>query len=340
MATFERLPSGAWRAKVRRAGEKPVTATFDTKNEARTWANEIEVAADRGILSAREKANGLSLSDALDRYQKEITPRKKGARQERGRISRWKRDALSALPLGQLTRAHVTDFIRRRLAAGISPTTVRTDLALISTLFNVAADIWEIPVRNPIRSVDLPAPAPGRTRRLGDEEQDRLFASCRPDPTAKGKAATTTPWLEPAVRLALTTGMRMGELVKLRWEDVDFRNKKATLRDTKNSEDRSVPLPSAAIVTLLALPSLWEDRVIPTTTAALGQAWSHATKRAGIVGLRFHDLRHEAISRFFEQSDLRDLEIQGIVGHLDPRMLKRYTHLRAGDLADRIDGRR
>ena len=121
------------------------------------------------------------------------------------------------------------------------------------------------------------------------------------------------------------------------WEDVDWQGRTALLRDTKNGDNRRVPLSKTAIVTLLAIPVTADPRVLPTSATALGESWKHARRRAGLDTLHFHDLRHEATARLFERSELRDIEIATITGHKTHAMLKRYANLRTSDLAAKLD---
>ena len=131
--------------------------------------------------------------------------------------------------------------------------------------------------------------------------------------------------------------MRRGEIVKLNWQDVDMVNRTALLRETKNGEDRTVPLSPAAIATLQlqAGQKGAEGQVFSTTGSGLQQSWERVLARAGITDLHFHDLRHEAISRFFERG-LSVPEVALISGHKTPSMLFRYTHLKPEAVADRL----
>ena len=130
--------------------------------------------------------------------------------------------------------------------------------------------------------------------------------------------------------------MRQGEIVHLRWEHIDLTRRTAHLPDTKNGEPRTVPLSRAAIETLRALPRSLHGDVFPgLTTEAIKRSFSRATRRAQIVDFRFHDLRHEATTRLFERG-LNIMEVSSVTGHKDLRMLRRYTHLRAEDLAQKL----
>ena len=129
--------------------------------------------------------------------------------------------------------------------------------------------------------------------------------------------------------------MRRGELLSLAWEDVDLDLRVAHLNMTKNGSKRDVPLSPEVINLLRSLPHGISSCVFPITFASLRGLWNRACKRTGITDLHFHDLRHEATSRFFEKG-LNVMEVATITGHKDLRMLQRYTHLRAEDLATKL----
>ena len=150
--------------------------------------------------------------------------------------------------------------------------------------------------------------------------------------------ANGAPKLAPAVRLAIETGMRMGEILSLEWRYVDMAQRVATLPDTKTGDARQVPLSTAAIAAISTLPRHIKDgRVFWTWSRAdsLENAWRRAVKAAGIIDLRFHDLRHEAVSRLFELG-LNAMEVASISGHKTLQMLKRYTHLKASELVKKL----
>jgi integrase len=181
-------------------------------------------------------------------------------------------------------------------------------------------------LNNPVALVAKPRLPPGRDRRLRPGEEARLLMAI--------DEGTHTPWLEPAVVLAIETGMRKGELLALCWKTVDLERRIAHLSMTKNGTSRNVPLSPRALETLRALPQDTE-RVLPTTHNALKLAWNRARTRAGMRDLRFHDLRHEATSRLFEKR-LNPMEVASITGHRTLQMLSRYTHLQAEDLATKL----
>jgi len=191
-----------------------------------------------------------------------------------------------------------------------------------------------------------------RVRRLLPGEEGRLLAACAP------QFHNANVWLKPLVVLALETAMRKGELLALRWEGIDFgkRMLKCGNKDPKGKTlFRHVPLSSRANEILDELPRSVNGRVFQTSENAIKLAFPRACRRAcehvheyapgkkkpcdcpGIEGLRFHDLRHEATSRFVESGLFTDLQVASITGHKTLQMLKRYTHLRNADLADLLD---
>lgn len=144
--------------------------------------------------------------------------------------------------------------------------------------------------------------------------------------------------LAPAVRFALETAMRMGEILALEWRHLDLASRVATLPDTKTGVARQVPLSTAAVAAISCLPRHIKDGHIFWTwqrADSLENVWRRTVKAAGIDDLHFHDLRHEAVSRLFELG-LNPMEVASISGHKTLQMLKRYTHLRAAELARKL----
>ncbi len=182
--------------------------------------------------------------------------------------------------------------------------------------------------------------APYRERRLAKTEAERLLAACD---------RHANPMLGWIVRVALHTGMRLGEIVSLQVEQVDLQRRILRLTQTKNGSARTVPLtkPAVAVFTAaLADPRRPQDTDLlfcgaPGKSGKRGpyrfeKVWNDLKKRIGLADLHFHDLRHEAVSRFVELG-LSDQEVAAISGHKSMQMLKRYTHLRAEELVARLD---
>lgn len=269
----------------------------------------------------------LTLWTALDTYSRTVTPTKKGRNQEARRLRIWQQHPLADRQLESLRGVDFAGYRDRRLEAGASRSTVRLELAIISHLYSVAARDWGLEgIKNPIKTMRIPAPVRGRERRLREGEEPRLLAA----------AEQITGPLKPLILLALETAMRRGELVTLRWRDVNLARRTVFLPDTKNGDARTVPLTTRAGAILEAMPRTAE-RVFPYCDAWVSRRFHQAANVAGLEDLRFHDLRHEATSRLFELGRFTMLEISLITGHKTLAMLKRYTHLTAAQLAAKLD---
>ncbi len=343
MAYF-RKRSGAWQVVVKKKGFERISRTFDTKAEAEAWANVTESEMVRGVFVSRIEAENTTLSEALDRYQREISSGKKGERQEIARIRLWKAHPLAKRFLASIQGKDIAAFRDERIQAGYASNTIRLELAIISHLFEIARKEWGMAgIVNPVQEIRLPTKPQGRDRRLLPGELEKIIA------------ASGSPFLPDIVRLALETGMRQAEIAGMTWNMVDMKKRTVTLLITKNGDKRIVPLSSEAIRILSGLVQRIDGKVWGITSHAVAVAYRRAVSRARnvyekecekryekpdpafLLELTFHDLRHEATSRFFEKG-FNVMEVASITGHKTLQMLKRYTHLKAEDLAKRMDG--
>jgi len=326
VATFEKR-GPFWRVKIRRAGLPAQTRTFDNKTKAQQWARNVESDIDKGIVVDRRVAERLSLAEILERYRYEVTPTKRGAADEDLRLKAMARRPFARIRMAALTSSHLAAYRDERLKV-VSGATVNRELNVLSHAIETARREWDVylPV-NPCKLVRRPPQSRPRNRRFQGDEEQRLLVACR-------KARNV--WLLHFVAIAIETGMRRSELLGLEWSNVNIERRIAYLPGTKNGDSRGVPLSSRAVAILGALPVSTNGRVFGGLTRdALKQSFKRAVRRAGISGLRFHHLRHEATSRFFEKG-LNVMEVASVTGHKTLQMLKRYTHLSAGDLASRL----
>lgn len=334
MATIRR--SGErWQAVVRRKGHAPQSRCFTERKDAEAWARQTEVAIDRGVFVDLRSAEGTTLGEALKRYGEQVTPGKKGRDVEAVRIKQWLRSPLAKRSLASLKPSDFAAWRDARLRC-VSPSTVRREVTMIGHLFRVAAADWGMAVSNPVAAIRLPKHAKGRERRPSAAELDAIVA------------ATESAELPAWIRLAVETVMRRGELAALTWRSIDFDARVARLSDSKNGDRRDVPLSSAALLVLRDLPRRIDGRVFGMTPAAASRAFLRAVRRARArfeLGggtdadfcrdLHLHDLRHEGVSRLIERG-FNLIEAASVSGHRDLRMLKRYSHLRAEDLARKL----
>jgi integrase len=326
MATIEKRGQ-FWRVKIRRAGLLAQTRTFDNRTQAQQWARSVESEIDKGIVVDRRTAQRLSLSEVLERYRREVTPTKRGSADENLRLKAMAQRPFARIRMSALTSSHLATYRDERLRV-VSGATVNREFGLLSHAIDTARREWDVYLpTNPCTLVRRPPQGRPRSRRLQGDEEQRLLAACRD---------ARNIWLAHFVALAIETGMRRGELLAVQWSNVDLERRIAFLPVTKNGESRGVPLSSRAIAILRGLPASSNGRVFGELTAdALKHSFKRAVRRAGIKGLRLHDLRHEATSRFFEKG-LNVMEVASVTGHKTLQMLKRYTHLSVTDLATRL----
>ena len=345
MATIVKAPSKAWKAVIRRKGWPTVAKSFRTKRDALDWARNTEDEMIRGVYLKRVSSESTTIASALDRYLKEITPTKRASTQHGEKVrAALIRERLGRYTLASLSPDIVATFRDDRRVEGKSASTVRLELALLGHLYTVAIKEWGLGLAyNPVASIRRPSPDAGRKRRLSRGEPRRMLRACD---------AHSNPLLGWAVRIALYSGMRQGEILSLTRDQVDLNRRIVRLNETKNGSERTVPLSRRAV---RVFRQALDHPVRPADTNLIfygepgrdgirrpyriNKVWSMALARAGISDLRFHDLRHEAISRLVERG-LSDQEVAAISGHRSMQMLKRYTHLRAEDLVAKLDGRR
>jgi len=338
-----------WQAKIRRDGFPAQSKTFKTKTEADSWARAQESEMDRGAWRDRSKADSTTLFKLLERYAIDVAPTKRGAETEKIRLRTLMRDDLAKYKLSALSPLILADWRDRRLSAGAAGSTVNRELNIISAIMNWARRELMIEVENPVAAIRRPPQGQARERRLEGDEEQRLLESLDDHSGEKGREdgkkyrqGSRNPWLKPIIQFAIETAMRRGELLSLTWENVDTKRQIALLPLTKNGEARTVPLSSRAVAVLEGLPRdkdgvrpLQVGAVFPVTANALKLGFERAVKRAGLEDFHFHDLRHEATSRLAERLP-NLIELAAVTGHKDLRMLKRYYHPRAEDLAKKL----
>lgn len=331
MATF-RKRNDKWQARVQRAGQSSIAKTFNTKADAIKWARNVESQLDLGILAPKQTMP--RMMSVLARYLEEVTPTKKGVKQERNRIKQLQKSKLADMPLDKITSEVIAQYRDTRLKT-VSANTVRIELALISMLFEQCRKEWGFALTNPVRGIRIPKPGKPRQRRLEAGEEEALLAACR---------TSRAYYLHSFVLLAIETGMRCSELLALRWEHVNLNNRTAFLPDTKNGQSRTVPLSTRAVGAIQALPRAISGKLFNSGYQSVHNAFKLAVTKAQdteagnvtfLRGLRFHDLRHEAVTRLFEKG-LNPIEVGMVSGHKTLSMLQRYTHLRSEELVAKL----
>lgn len=329
MATI-RQRGDRWQAIVKRKGYPQRSRTFDLKKDAEKWARLEERAMDAGAWVDQTPAKQTTLAELLERYEREVTATKRGAATERYRLAMFKRSTLAPLAVGLITGSRIAEWRDSRLKGddkrkGVSTGTALRELATLAHVFSVAIKEWEIPLPcNPVEQIRKPPPGKARDRVLTDDQRAKLLHEC-------GRSRVT--WLKPVVMFALETGARRGEILGLKWADVDLQ--RATARLDGKTGARVVPLSPACVETLKGLPRSLAGLVFPAATHSIKHSYLRAVARAGIDDWTFHDLRHDALTRLAKRG-LSVLELRAISGHSTANMLQRYVNIDPAELARKL----
>ena len=310
-----RKRNNKYQVQVRTQGQQ-ISKTFTQLKDAKKWSMFYESKINLGVdLEVLDK--NLTLKYLINRYLLEITPTKKGFIQERVRLLRLLKEPITNNKIYLLKTKDFVKFKGVRIKDGNR--TCAYDLVLLHHIYNTAIKQWCYPItHNPLSNIQKPKCNPPRERRLSDNELKYIL-------NHKFKNNN----MEHVIELALETGMRRGEILSITKDDV--KDNHIYLADTKNGSPRKIPLTNK-------VKQIIDKSVLPYSISsnAVRLSWYRMTKRAGIVDLHFHDLRHEAISRFFEKG-LSIPEVSLISGHKDVRQLMRYTHLKINNLIDKLN---
>lgn len=341
MANISERASGRWQAKIRRFGAPPLSRTFSSKSQAWAWSRKTESELDRGVWRDTSGSDRTTLKECLDRYEREVTPRKRSAKREESHLRILRELTIVEMSMSRIRGSDLAAVRDAWLRADHAAATVVRRLALLSHVFTTAQKVWGMEsLANPLRSVEAPRVRNARTRRISDDEVAAICSAC---------ASTQMQWL---IRLALATAMRRGELCALRWEHVDCQARSAHLPQTKNGHARTVPLSSKAVDALQQLSPKTKGPVFALRPDSVTQAFERAVARAHgsylaecekagqepsmshLCNIRFHDLRHEATTRLADLLQIH--ELGAVTGHRDLRMIQRYYHPQASDLAKKL----
>ena len=314
-----------YQVQIRRSEGKSISKSFCHKKDALEWARHMETSLDRAELPTTVRdLKRFSFEEIILRYRDEVSVQKKSHDSERYILNAFLRQDIVQIPLQHLTSADFVRYRAERMKA-VKVGTVQRELSIIQHAIDVAINEWNVPMpENPLSKVKKLKVNNSRNRRLKDREWDDLL---------KASKETQNPLILPVIEFALETGMRRGEILSIEWDHVNFTTQVLYIPVTKNGYARTIPLSQKAVRLLQKHEEY--DKPFDLTANALRMAWDRLVNRAGIKDLHFHDLRHEAISRFFERG-LSIPEVALISGHRDYRMLYRYTHLKAEDLVGKL----
>jgi integrase len=313
----------AWVAEIFKRGVRR-SRSFATKQAAQAWARTTESEIDAGT-----RPSSLTVGQMLDKYAREISPAKKGAKWEQTRITALRTLRIAQEPLSTVDATHVAKWRDERLQS-VSAGTVLREWTLLAHAFQIAVREWKWLPASPMTGVRRPVEPPPRERLISDDERDRLLF------VFGDRLDTVTGRVGAALRLALETGMRAGELCGLTWDRVDLSRRVATLPMTKNGSARQVPLSPGAVEVLRSLKPISDSAtVLRMNVQQLDAIWRKGRDKAGIIDLHFHDSRATAVTRLARKLDILDLA--RMIGHRDLRSLQVYYRATAEDIAKKLD---
>jgi len=314
---------------IRLEGHPQQSKTFSNLNEAKQWAAITENEIRKGFFVSTYEAEKLTIANILDRYSEEVLPMQKSKRQSNSSAKIIK-SHIGDYSLLKLSRSVCSAYRDKRLKT-VSPSTVKKEIGLLSRVINVAIKDWGIflPHGNPINLIRKPTENKSRNRRLENNELDLLLCN-------------SSDFMRNVITLLCETAIRRGELSKIKLSDINFTHQTLLLKDTKNGDDREIPLTKKSITSLTRLIDLNPNckkepiPIIAIKPDGITRMFHNLCLKLNIDNLRLHDLRHEATSALFEHG-LNIMEVSSITGHKDLKMLKRYTHLKARDLLQKIE---
>lgn len=374
MAGKKQFPNGTWQYVFKKAGllEKPIYMTFETESEGDEYARRLEALLDNGIVPTEFKrdARVLTIAQLVREYERDAHPSSK----DQGAI-RAVLKSYGDKPLSGITAAWVDDWISsmKRLER-IAPATIRARVGALArcTDWGMRKGHLVMP-DHPLRTLPdgyaqytktdtaiagVKREDVERDRRLEPGEYEKILTVIDGGVLARKVRPLTLDYLlahRTLFVLAVESAMRMREMYTLTLDQIDLSKRTIFLDKTKNGDRRQVPLSSVAMAALrdyLAAREIpgehpddvvfpwWNGKHDQATLVDLSDYLSKRFKgifeQAGAVGLKFHDLRHEAVSRLFERTSLSESQIMKISGHKSHRMMMRYANLRGSDLANAL----
>ena len=324
MATFYKR-MGKWGVWIRRSFHKPIHKTFASKQDAQRWARETERLIEVGQFVDLSEANKTTLKELLERYEREVSSKKRSTA-DKYLIKNIMRHEIVSKVLAHISTTDVAKFRDARLET-VTGSSVNRELSILSDCIKRAINEWGCYIReNPVKANLRCKENNRRNRRLEPGEYDKLMSSCK---------SNRAFWC-PVIDFAIHTGMRRGELLNITWDMVQWDRLfiRIPAKITKTNRDRNIPLHPHAIKILQSIPRSVTGKIFPIGIKNFERSWRAICKRANVTGLRFHDLKREAVSRLFEKG-LSVSEVQTFVGN-SFATLSVYTEHDSTTLAEKL----
>ena len=322
---FRRKKNGKWLFEINKKGYPRLSKGFDDLRTGKKWASKIEHEIETGQFEDLTKASKTTMRALLEKYRDEITVDKKGHREESAKINLLIRNDISSHTITSLKAHHLYKF-KKESDKVRAPATTNKYLHMLQNVWNTAKKVWGItmPPYNPFELVTMHKVDNARDRVLTTDEYSKLLDAC---------SEGNMPVLKDIVIFAYETGARQGEILKLKRSDVDFDKRLCTFLDTKNGEDRTIPLTDAAIEILKR--HRFGDTLFNLLPRRLRKHFTIACRRAAITNFRFHDLRACFCTNAL-LSGMTIPEVSVLSGHKDWKQLQRYTRIKPNDLSTKV----
>jgi len=302
--------------------------SFPSKKAAQDWARRVETQLDDGHLVKGK--NGRTFADVIDRFTKEVSPTRDGAKWEEIRGKFFKKFKIANIRLNDLTSRHFADYRDERLNK-VKPASVRRELNFMSSMLSTAMRDWEWIGHNPVEKISKPKASPPRDRRVSKSEIKIIMRELKY--TEKGQVLLKKQQTATLFLLAIETAMRCKEMTTLSWSQIHLDKKYIQLLKSKNGDRRQVPLSTRAIELIKKFEGLHPENMCTVTEGTASSMFYKAKSNAELNDLNFHDSRREACSRLAKKLDVMDLAKMS--GHRDIKtLLNVYYKPSAGDIAD------
>ena len=318
--------NGKWRVEIRKIGSKGIHKSFIVKDEAIRFARETEVKIEQGLYQDLTLAKTTKLKDVLAQYRDRVSVNKKGYNQERYKINKIIRSDIADKTLSQLTPLVLFEYIEQQKKL-YTASTVNKSITIVNLALNFAERFLGISLnKNPLKFIKRLKESQFIGQVIELHEEVLLL---------KHAEFSKLYWLKTAIILGIDCGLRRGEILKLKAQDVNFNNNTAVLRDTKNGETREIGLSSRAIKELKKLPVSIDGNLFPCKRLDTFTFYYNQLKKLSGVKKRFHDTRHTFASRSATSGwSITEIAAQG--GWKQLQVLKRYTHIKAEYLAKKM----
>ena len=335
MATIE-MRGGKFRVKIQRQNHAPMSKTFSYRKDAEAWARQTERAIETGTLSLLAKSEGarITLGQLLERYRDQISPQKRGWKDETARINAILRNAIAKKMLYSVTSSDWAKYKDERLKK-IRQQSLHREFNIYKAMYKIAHTEWGFTgLANPLTAIKLQSKSKIRDRRLTNEEWERVITEAK----LRGN-----PMVWQIIVWAKESGMRRGEILGIKWDHINLEQRLLVIPVTKTDESRTIPITKAMLSILEAqktsalLQNHDNESVFPIKLKNLETTVLNILKKTGLKGeFTFHGWRHERVSSLFELG-LSIPEVASISGHKDWRILARYTHPKPQDILRKLE---